>query len=119
MSLIEAVSDADHIQGNVNAPITLVEYGDYECPHCGAAYPVIKKIQKKMGDQLRFIFKNFPLTNIHPFAESAAEAAEAAGGQGKFWEMHDAIYENQDSLSEETIPALAKNIGLDMKVFTK
>src|SRR5882762_3835926 len=113
MSLIEAVSDADHIQGNVNAPITLVEYGDYECPYCGAAYPVIKQIQKKMGDQLRFIFRNFPLTNSHPFAELAAEAAEAAGGQGKFWEMHDAIFEHQHALEPPRLIALATKVGLD------
>ena len=78
MSLIQPVGDADHIEGNADAPLTLVEYGDYECPYCGAAYPVIKKIQGKMGKQLRFIFRNFPLTNMHPFAEISAEAAEAA-----------------------------------------
>ena len=119
MSLIQDVSDADHIQGNINAPITLVEYGDYECPHCGAAYPVIKQIQKKLGKQLRFVFRNFPLSNIHPSAEIAAEASEAAAAQGKFWEMHDAIYENQNSLSEEMLFDLAENFGLDMKIFKK
>ena len=119
MSLIQEISDADHIQGNPDAPVILLEYGDYECPYCGAAYPVVKQIQKKMGKQLRFVFRNFPLTNIHPMAEIAAEAAEAAGAQDRFWEMHDALYENQDSLSEETIFVLAKKIGLDMEVITK
>jgi len=119
MSLIQAVSNADHIQGNPDAPVTLLEYGDYECPYCGAAYPAVKEIQKKMGKQLQFVFRNFPLTNMHPFAEIAAEAAEAAFAQGRFWEMHDALYENQDSLSEETIFALAEKIGLDMEVFMK
>jgi protein-disulfide isomerase len=119
MSLIQDAGNADHIQGNPDAPVALLEYGDYECPHCGAAYPVVKQIQKKMGRQLQFVFRNFPLTNMHPFAEIAAEAAEAASAQGRFWEMHDALYENQDSLSEETIFALAEKIGLDMEAFTK
>jgi protein-disulfide isomerase len=119
MSLIQPVSDADHIEGSADAAVTLVEYGDYECPYCGAAYPVIKQIQRKMGKQLRFVFRNFPLTNMHPFAEISAEAAEAAGTQGKFWQMHDALYENQEALSQEMIFALATKIGLDMKIFTK
>jgi len=119
MSLIQPVSDADHIEGNADAEVTLVEYGDYECSYCGAAYPVIKHIQRKMGKQLRFVFRNFPLANMHPFAEISAEAAEAASTQGKFWQMHDVLYENQDSLSEEMIFALAQKIGLDMEVFTK
>src|ERR1700733_2792868 len=101
MSLLQPVSDADHIQGSSDAAVTLVEYGDYECPYCGAAYPVIKQIQRKMGRQLRFVFRNFPLTNMHPFAEISAEAAEAASAQGKFWQMHDALYENQEALSQE------------------
>ena len=83
MSLIQAVTHADHIEGNSLATVTLVEYGDYQCPYCGAAYPVIKEVQKKMGKELKFIFRNFPLTNMHPFAEMAAEAAEAAAVQGK------------------------------------
>jgi protein-disulfide isomerase len=119
MSLIQPVSDADHIEGSFEAAVTLVEYGDYECPYCGAAYPVIKQIQRKMGKQLRFVFRNFPLTNMHPFAEISAEAAEAASAQGKFWQMHDALYENQEALSEEMIFTLGPKIGLDMKIFTK
>lgn len=119
MSLIQPVSDADHAEGSAGATVTLVEYGDYECSYCRAAYPVIKKIQKKMSKQLRFVFRNFPLTNIHPYAEISAEAAEAAGAQGKFWQMHDGLYENQETLSKEMIFALAQKIGLDMKMFTK
>ncbi|MDX6422977.1 MAG: hypothetical protein QOI67_448, partial [Gaiellaceae bacterium] len=78
----------DHIQGPPSAAVTLVEYGDYECPYCGAAYPIVKDLQARMGDRLRFVFRNFPISTSHPHAERAAEAAEAAGAQGSFWEMH-------------------------------
>ena len=76
------VTDADHIEGDPDAPVTLVEYADYECPYCGAAYSVIKRVQKHFGKRLRFVFRNFPLTQIHPEAENAAETAEFAGGTG-------------------------------------
>jgi protein-disulfide isomerase len=89
----------DHVQGSPAAKVTLVEYGDYQCPYCGEAYSIIKKIQKRFGPDLRFVFRNFPITEVHPFAENGAEIAEAAGAQGKFWEMHDYLYENQQSLS--------------------
>ncbi len=89
------VADRDHVEGPAEAPVVLVEYGDYQCPYCGAAYPVIKQLQKEMGAQLRFVFRNFPITNAHPQAEWAAETAEAASAQGKFWPMHDFLYENQ------------------------
>jgi protein-disulfide isomerase len=116
-SLSIPVNAQDHIQGLEAAPVTLVEYGDYECPHCGAAYPIIKAVQKKLGPKLRFVFRNFPLSNMHPFAELAAESAEAAGAQEKFWQMHDAIYENQDSLGEEMLEELAKELKLDTNRF--
>lgn len=93
------VTQADHIQGNVKAPITLLEYGDYECPYCGLAYFTIKRVQKHFGKKLRFVFRNFPLAEVHPHAEIAAEVAEFAGDKGRFWEMHDLIYENQSDLS--------------------
>jgi len=109
------VAGRDHIQGPVNAAITLVEYGDYECPYCGEAYSIVKEIQERLGDQLCFVFRNFPLRNMHPHAERAAEAAEAAGAQGKFWEMHDALFENQDALDDEDIAELASELGLDDK----
>src|SRR4029077_9150426 len=105
------VSERDHRQGPDSAPLTLVEYGDYQCPYCGAAYPVVKRLQKKMGKNLRFVFRNFPLTQAHPYAMVAAEAAEAAALQGKFWEMHDLLFEQQRSLSPDVIPQWAKNIG--------
>jgi len=116
-SLAVPVNAQDHIQGLESAPVTLVEYGDYECPHCAAAYPIIKAVQKKSGSKLRFVFRNFPLSYMHPFAQLAAEAAEAAGAQGKFWEMHDAIYENQESLGEEMIEELAQKLKLNINRF--
>ena len=98
---VPVTSERDHIQGLFNAPLTLVEYGDYQCPFCGAAYPEVKKVQQKLGSRLRFIFRNFPITSLHEFAERAAETAEAASAQGKFWEMHDFLYEHQDILGDE------------------
>jgi len=96
------VGERDHFEGPAGAPVVLVEYGDYQCPYCGAAYPIVKKVQKELGAKLRFVFRNFPLTNMHPQAQWAAETAEAAAAQGKFWEMHDYLYENQPSLGDET-----------------
>jgi len=113
------VSDNDNIEGNPKAPIELVEYGDYQCPHCGRAYPIIKDIQKRMGQKLKFVFRNFPLTEIHPDAFNAALAAEAAGQQNKFWEMHDIIFEHQRHLDTENILVYAKRIGLNMAEFSK
>jgi protein-disulfide isomerase len=84
--------DRDHIQGPTEAAVTLVEYGDYECPYCGAAYPIIKEVQSRMGERLRFVFRNFPITTSHPHAEQAAETAEAAATQAKFGQMHDLLY---------------------------
>src|SRR5271155_277337 len=89
------VGPEDHTQGGPHAPVTLVEYGDYECPHCGMAYPIVKRVQKHFGSRLRFVFRNFPLKEMHPNAEPAAESAEFAGAQGRYWEMHDGIYANQ------------------------
>jgi protein-disulfide isomerase len=111
------VTAEDHIQGSATAPITLVEYGDYQCPFCGAAYPVVKAIQKAAGNQLRLVFRNMPLSEMHPHAELAAEAAEAAAAQGKFWEMHDALYEHQEELGIELIARLVKQLGLDAGKF--
>jgi len=111
--LLIPVSALDHVQGSETAPITLVEYGDYECPFCGAAYPNLQEVQRELGPQLRFVFRNFPLTQMHPNAELAAEAAESAALMGKFWPMHDALYENQESLSLEFILSLAEPLELD------
>lgn len=114
-----AVNSADHHEGNSRGAITLVEYGDFECPHCGLAYPLVKRLLKEKGSELRFVFRNFPLSEIHPNAFASAIAAEAAGKQGKFWEMHDLIFENQDSLSPDFLMSLAEDLGLDLEKFTK
>ena len=102
-----------HIHGSDEESIKLLEYGDYECPFCGEAQPIIKEIQRRLGDDLLFAFRNFPLTNIHPHAKHAAEAAEAAGAQGNFWGMHDILFENQDALEDEYLAAYAAELGLD------
>ena len=111
--------DRDHIRGPANAAVTLVEYGDYECPYCGAAYPIIKEVQARMGRRLRFVFRNFPITTSHPDAEQAAEAAEAAATQGKFWQMHDLLYANQGRLRDQDLRAYAEELGLDVERFDK
>jgi len=107
--------DRDHIQGPADAPIQLVEYGDYECSYCGEAYPVVKAIQERLGARLCFAFRNFPLGNSHPHAQHAAEAAEAAAAHGRFWEMHDLLYENQDALEDEDLARYASVLLLDAR----
>jgi protein-disulfide isomerase len=109
--------DRDHIQGPADAPVTLIEYGDYECPYCGAAYPIVKAVQSRMGERLQFVFRNFPITTAHPHAEQAAEAAEAAGAQGSFWEMHDLLYEQQKRLEDGDLRGYAEHVGLDVERF--
>jgi protein-disulfide isomerase len=111
--------DRDHFQGPADAAVTLVEYGDYECPFCGAAYPIIKELQARTGELLRFVFRNFPITTSHPHAERAAEAAEAAAAQGRFWEMHDLLYENQRRLRDQDLRDYAERLGLDIEPFDK
>jgi protein-disulfide isomerase len=113
------VSDRDHIEGPADAAVTLVEYGDYECPYCGAAYPIIKEIQARMGERLRFVFRNFPITTSHPHAEQAAEAAEAAAAQDRFWPMHDLLYENQKRLREQDLRGYGEQLGLDLERFSR
>jgi len=115
--LTPPVSERDHVTGSEDASVTLVEYGDFECPYCGMAYPVVKSAQRELGKQLRFVFRNFPLAEAHPHARLAAQAAEAAAAQGKFWEMHDVLYEHQDALEAEDISGYAKSLGLDMAQF--
>jgi protein-disulfide isomerase len=111
------LNDLDHSQGPPDAPVTLVEYGDYECPHCGAVHPIIKDIQTAMGAQLRFVFRHFPLSTMHRHAMRAAEAAEAAGAQGKFWEMHDTLFQDQQHLEDPALIADAQKVGLDLPRF--
>jgi protein-disulfide isomerase len=119
MQLKPPVATSDHVQGNTNAELVIVEYGDYQCPHCGAAHPVIKKMMHEFGKQIKFVFRNFPLSEIHPYARAAALAAEAAALQNKFWEMHDAIFEQQRSLDEAFLEKLAEKLGLDIKKFNE
>ncbi len=105
--------ERDHIQGSADAPIKLLEYGDYECPFCADAHATVKEIQQRLGDDLLFAFRNFPLANIHPHAEHAAEAAEAAGNQGNFWAMHNLLFENQTALDDDDLAAYASELNLD------
>jgi len=119
-ALTVPVSDErDHLQGPADAPVTLVEYGDYECPYCGAAYPIIKQVQARMGARLRFVFRNFPITTSHRHAEQAAEAAEAAAAQGWFWQMHDLLFENQKRLRDDDLRGYAEGLGLDLGRFDR
>jgi protein-disulfide isomerase len=107
----------DHIRGPANAPISLVEYGDYECPFCGAAHVIVTAIMDRMEGDLQYVFRHFPLTTIHPRAEQAAEAAEAAGAQRKFWAMHDMLYEHQQALESQHLLLYAEALGLDLARF--
>ena len=116
-TLTPPINQNDHIAGNANASVTLVEYGDYECPDCGAAYPIVKELRRRLGDQLRFVFRNFPLTQVHPYAFQAAETAEAAGAQGKFWQMHDFLFEHQQQEAYAQPRENAQAVGLDMQKF--
>jgi protein-disulfide isomerase len=106
----------EHMTGPNSAPLTLVEYGDFECPYCGMAYPIVKSIQQRLGERLRFAFRHFPLKEPHPHAEHAAEAAEAAGEQGQFWAMHDMLYEHQDALDDASLAGYAAAVGADGQV---
>jgi protein-disulfide isomerase len=107
------VSSEDHSQGEADAACVLVEYGDYECPSCGQAYPIVKRLQKHFGKRLLFVFRHFPLSQMHPRAESAAETAEFAGSHKKFWEMHDLLFENQDHLEDSLLVKLTEELHLE------
>ena len=110
--LVLPVSERDHVLGAPDAPVTLVEYGDYECPYCGAAYPNVEIVRRRLGASLRFAYRHFPLAGIHPHALRAAEAAEAAGEQGQFWGMHKLLFENQDALEDQALLRYAGFLGL-------
>ncbi|MBD2473118.1 DsbA family protein [Nostoc sp. FACHB-145] len=112
------VSERDHIRDPKNAPVILVKYGDYECPYCGRAHFIVKELQQLTGDLMRFVYRHFPLTSVHPHAEQAAEAAEAAGAQGKFWEMHNHLFEHQQALDRKHLIEYAANLGLDVPRFS-
>lgn len=117
-TLHPSVNAKDHIQGNPEkAKVILTEYGDYQCPSCGEAYPIVKNLQEYFGENLLFVFRNFPLTEIHPDAFQAALAAEAAAKQNRFWEMHDILFENQDRLDMEALEYYAEQLGLNLNKF--
>jgi protein-disulfide isomerase len=107
----------DHIQGPASAPVTIVEYGDFECPFCRQAHQMLQQLHNRAGDRFRLIFRHFPISQLHPHAQRAAEAAEAAAGQGQFWSMHDTLYEHQERLDEDSLYRYAKTLGLDMPRF--
>ena len=117
--LAPPVNAADHIQGPATAPVTLVEYGDYECPFCGQAHPIVTALRRHFGDRLRFAFRHFPLTQMHPHAKSAAEAAEAAAAQDAFWPMHDMLYEHQSALDRNNLVRYAATLNLDVDRFAR
>src|SRR5215208_5277066 len=109
----------DHIQGPVTAPITLVEYGDYECPYCAQAYMITKEIQERLGSKLCFVFRNFPLTKVRPHAYKAAIAAETAAAQGKFWEMYDFLFKHAQTANNDNLRQSAANLGLNVAIFDR
>ena len=117
--LVGPVSERDHSQGPAAAAVTLVQYGDYECPYTRKSTTIVRAIQQQLGDKLRFVFRNFPLTEIHPHALHAAFAAEAAAAQGKFWQMHDAIFHHQHTLEDSDLEQFAEAVGLDMQQFAR
>jgi protein-disulfide isomerase len=113
MSEAIRIEEHDHLRGARDAQVMLVEYGDFQCPYCGRAHAALTKLMQQHDGKVALVYRHLPLTDLHPFAQKAAEAAEAAAGQGKFWEMHDALFENQGMLDEDTLPAVAANLGMD------
>jgi protein-disulfide isomerase len=111
------VSSSDHILGPSEAAVTLVEYGDFECPNCAAAFPVVRNLLKSLDGQLRFVFRHFPVSIRHDHAQKAAEASEAAADQGKFWEMHGILFQNQDDLDRDSLVKYAGDLNLDLERF--
>lgn len=114
-SLQVPVSDSDHTLGPANAGLVLVEYGDYQCPYCGVAHGVVQQIRHELGDAVRVVFRNFPLTNAHPQALPAAMVAEYAGQHGKFWQAHDALYDNQQQLGPAFYTQLLETLQLPLQ----
>src|ERR671917_1347748 len=113
------VGERDHVRGPASAEVTLVEYGDFECPYTRRAHPVARRLGQEFGDRLLFVFRNFPLTRIHPHAQAAAEAAEAASAQGRYWEMHDLLFDNQRHLEHEYLRRYAHRLGFDPERFDR
>ena len=117
LDLVETVNHTDHALGPDHAPITLVEYGDFECPNCKQAAPAVEIVLRRFEEQVRFVYRHFPLIDVHPHAFLAAEAAECAGAQGKFWEMHAMLFEHQSHLEREHLLRYADDLGLDVARF--
>jgi protein-disulfide isomerase len=117
--LVLPVTARDHVRGPATAAVTLLEYGDYECPHCGAAHPVVEAVRWHMGTRMRFVYRHFPLSQAHPHAERAAQAAEAAGAQGQFWPLHDQLFTNQHDLDDDSLMLYAAALGLDVGRFAE
>ena len=117
--LNEPPNTRDHVLGSLDSPLILLEYGDYQCPDCAAAHPVVEEVRAQMGDRLAFIYRHFPLTQIHSYAASAAEAAEAADAQGAFWRMHNVLFARSPVLAENRLVRYAAEIDLDEAVFTR
>lgn len=115
MELTLPVTERDHIRGSLDARVVIVEYGDYECPDCGRTYWVTKELLDRLGEDAAFVFRNFPVVEAHPRAEAVAEALEVAGGQGRFWEMHDWFYQHQHALDSVDLEGHAQSIGLDIE----
>jgi protein-disulfide isomerase len=116
---VPPVSQQDHVQGPAGAPVVLIEYGDYECPFCKQAEPVVRELRRRLGDHLQVVFRHFPRTDVHPHARHAAEAAEAAAAQGKFWEMHNLLFANQQALDDDHLVSYAASLGLDTDRFRR
>jgi protein-disulfide isomerase len=117
--LLLPIREEDHVHGKPSAPLTLVEYGDYECPDCGRLFVILRDLQETLGERLRIVYRHYPLSGAHPDAEAAAEAAEAAGAQGRFWEMHDLLFQNQSNLKRKDLLVYAENLSLDVDRFRK
>jgi protein-disulfide isomerase len=111
--------DVDHVRGPSDAPVTLVEYADFQCPYCGRAEPALRELLSQFGDDLQYVFRHLPLSDVHPRAQIAAEVSEAAGAQGRFWEMHDQLFEHQDALKPNDLMGYAREVGLDVDRFER
>jgi protein-disulfide isomerase len=115
--LLLPIREQDHVHGSDSAPLTLVEYGDYQCPACGQLFVILREVQEALGERLRIVYRHYPLSGAHPNAQEAAEAAEAAGAQGHFWEMHDLLFLHQGNLKRKDLLGYAESLGLDMERF--
>ena len=118
VKLKNPVTERDHTSGSATAPVTLLEYGNFECIYCGGVYPIIKKVRKLLGDNLRFVFRHFPTVHTHPHSLRAAEAAESAAAQQKFWQMHDELFTHQTALEDRDLSHYARRVGLNLERFT-